>query len=70
MAAESIVPTGLAMLFPAIPGAEQKRYFLAKNDSTSISANFKMDLNVPSGMSPEWFGIVVNRFETGLNHIS
>ena len=46
------------------------RRFCLKNTSASRPACLEMARNVPSGMSPGWFGMVVWRFSAGLNQIS
>jgi hypothetical protein len=43
---------------------------ISRNVSGSIPACFNMARNVPSGISPGWFGIVVYRLVDLLNQIS
>lgn len=47
-----------------------KKNYEFKKVSTSKSACFKIALNVPSGISPEWLGIVVNLLLLELYQIS
>nr|VFJ78202.1 MAG: hypothetical protein BECKFW1821C_GA0114237_11718 [Candidatus Kentron sp. FW] len=45
-------------------------YFCAKNSSGSIPDCFNIALSVPSGISPEWLGMVVYLSVSGLYQIS
>lgn len=40
-------------------------YFFCKNVSGSMPACLRMARSVPSGMSPGWLGMVVNRLVAG-----
>ena len=43
----------------------QGSYFFCKNTSGSMPACLRMARSVPSGMSPGWLGMVVNRLVAG-----